>query len=81
MRITDIGIAEYEVDTGRVMKKRPGLSLNGNDGFVTVIVDYHEFNKIDSIFSIVKIVFICLIIMYLLNSFNDHTSELIIDPI
>ena len=64
-----------------ILAYRPSLTKNSNDNFITVIINYREFNKIDSIFSIVKIIFICLIIMYLLNSFNDHTSELIINPI
>ena len=81
LRITDIGISESEVDVEEILARRPSLSRNGNDNFITVIVDYREFNKLDSIFSMVKIIFICLIIMYLLSSFNEHTSELIINPI
>lgn len=81
MRLTDIGISEYEVNIGKIIKVRPDIVTNENEASITIIINYYNFNKLDSIFSIIKIIFICLIIMYLLNSFNEHTNELIIEPI
>lgn len=91
LRITEIGLSEASFDVAEVLKVRPYLTFdqdfilseNSTALFdsITVVLSYKKFNEIDSWFSIGKIVFICLTIIYLLQSFNTNISELIVSPI
>jgi hypothetical protein len=91
LRITEIGVSETDIDVLQILKIRPNLTLDSDFiisqnstsimDAITIIVSYESYNQLDSWFSIAKIIFICLTILYLLQSFNTNIQELIVTPI
>lgn len=49
--------------------------------YISIILSYKPFNKIDAYFSICKIIVICVVIVYLLQAFNHNITNLIVTPI
>jgi cobalamin-dependent methionine synthase I len=80
-------VSEVSVNVEQILQARNNtLTLNIKEGdaeknTVTIILSCNKFNIIDSWFSIGKILFICLIIVYLLNTFNTSITQLITEPI
>jgi L-asparagine transporter-like permease len=52
-----------------------------NKNSISVVLSFKNYNRIDSWFSIFKIIVICIIIIYLLQAFNNNISNLIVSPI
>ncbi len=80
-------VAETEFNVTQVFNVRNSqLSLrdsviDSETNTVTIILSCRRYSELGSWLSIGKILFICLAIVYLLNTFNEKISQLITEPI